>query len=79
RPFSAPWTIEEALEEIRSRRGTQFDPDLCDAFLQMIEELRSAHCDFDEFLSKASRKSPLLAARDRIRSIISSELAEESH
>ena len=67
RPYAPAWPIDKALEEIKQRRGTQFDPDLTDTFLALIEDLRREHADLDAFLAQASRNSPFLQARDRIR------------
>jgi putative two-component system response regulator len=36
RPYKPAWPIMRALEEIRDGRGTQFDPDVVDAFLQIM-------------------------------------------
>jgi len=35
RPYKEAWPIEQAVEEIRSQRGRQFDPQVVDAFLQL--------------------------------------------
>jgi diguanylate cyclase (GGDEF)-like protein len=37
RPYRKGLTIEEAIEEIRQGRGTQFDPDLALEFMRMVE------------------------------------------
>lgn len=36
RPYCRAKTIEEALEEIRRCAGTQLDPELAGAFIEMI-------------------------------------------
>jgi putative two-component system response regulator len=36
RAYAPAWSIDHALEEIRGRRGTQFDPDLTDLFLALM-------------------------------------------
>jgi HD-GYP domain-containing protein (c-di-GMP phosphodiesterase class II) len=33
RPYKEAWTVERAVAEVRDLRGTQFDPDVIDAFL----------------------------------------------
>jgi putative two-component system response regulator len=73
RPFSPPWSIDRALEEIRSRKGTQFDPELTDVFLDLVAKLRSEHQDLDEYLGRAGRNSPFLIARNKIRAMLAEE------
>jgi len=50
RPYKAPWTLDEALEELERERGEHFDPALVDAFLALVptlepELLARAGCD----------------------------------
>jgi putative two-component system response regulator len=70
RPYEQAWPVERAIEQIRMLRGEQFDPDLTDIFLAMIERLARAHEDLDAYLGKASRNSPLLQARQKIRRML---------
>ena len=42
RPYRQAMPIEEALEELKSNAGTQFDPDIVVAFVSLIER-RGAH------------------------------------
>lgn len=37
RPYKEAWPVDEAIAEIDRQRGRQFDPDLVDAFLRVIE------------------------------------------
>lgn len=39
RPYKAAWTVEQALEEISLRAGTQFDPQLVESFLRVVVRL----------------------------------------
>jgi putative two-component system response regulator len=78
RPYAAAWPIDRAIEEIRNRRGTQFDPELTDTFLELIEELRRKHSDLDAFLGEAGRNSPFLQARDKIRLMLDGERRAEN-
>jgi putative two-component system response regulator len=73
RPFSPPWSMDRAIEEIRARKGTQFDPELTDLFLDLIERLRKEHQDLDEYLGRAGRNSPFLQARNKIRQLLAAE------
>jgi putative two-component system response regulator len=77
RPFSPAWPVDRALAEIRSRRGTQFDPDLTDIFLALMERLISEHEDLDAYLGRASRHSPFLQARNKIRRMLEDEREKE--
>lgn len=38
RPYKAGMTWDEAIEELRANKGTQFDPDIVDTFIKIIEE-----------------------------------------
>jgi hemerythrin-like metal-binding protein len=38
RPYKAAWETAKAVELIRAQRGTQFDPVVVDAFLEVVEE-----------------------------------------
>lgn len=77
RPFADAWPIEQAIAEIRRRRGTQFDPELTDPFLALIERLAREHPDLDEYLGRAGRNSPFLQARSRIRKLLAEKHAGE--
>jgi putative two-component system response regulator len=77
RPFAEPWPMDKAIEEIRSKRGTQFDPELTDVFLDLVERLRNEHQDLDEYLGRAGRNSPFLVARNKIRSMLAEERGHE--
>ena len=37
RPYKAAWTIDRSLAEIRALRGSHFDPELSDAFADLVE------------------------------------------
>jgi len=78
RPYAPAWPIDRAIEEIRNRRGTQFDPELSDTFLELIDELRRKHSDLDAFLGEAGRNSPFLQARDKIRLMLDGERRAEN-
>jgi hypothetical protein len=69
--------MDRAIEEIRNRKGTQFDPELTDVFLALIERLRNEHQDLDEYLGRAGRNSPFLQARNKIRMMLAEERDQE--
>ncbi|MCC5876324.1 MAG: response regulator [Candidatus Sumerlaeia bacterium] len=37
RPYKEAWPVSDALQEITAQRGRQFDPDVVDAFLAVVE------------------------------------------
>ena len=41
RPYKRPWTLDEALQEIKAQRGRHFDPELVDAFLAIAPRLHA--------------------------------------
>lgn len=77
RPYAEPWPIDRALEKIRMSRGIQFDPELTDSFLALIERLRTEHSDLDAYLGRAGRNSPFLQARNKIRLMLAEERDQE--
>jgi len=42
RPYKAAWPVAEAIAEIDRQRSRQFDPEIVDAFLRLIEQQRPA-------------------------------------
>lgn len=66
RPYKDAWPIEKAISEIEALRGKQFDPELSNYFLALIEKLRSDHSDLDAYLGQAALQSPFLQARSKI-------------
>lgn len=41
RPYKAPWSVERAVAHIAQQRGTQFDPAVTDAFVDVIRQRES--------------------------------------
>lgn len=39
RPYKEAWPVDDALEEIRSQRGKQFDPNVVDAFMEIQQTI----------------------------------------
>lgn len=67
RPYKEAWHIDAAIDEIAGLKGRQFDPDLTEIFLVLIDRLRKEHKDLDAFLGKAAQDSPFLQARSKIK------------
>jgi putative two-component system response regulator len=67
RAYRPARTIDEALQEILRLKGRQFEPDLANAFIAMVNKLRMHYSDLDRYLGGAARSSPLLLARAKIR------------
>jgi putative two-component system response regulator len=77
RPYAQLWEMDRALAEIVKRRGTQFDPELTDRFVNLVARLRKAHPNLDEFLARAGQNSPFLQARRKIKVMLEEERAHE--
>jgi putative two-component system response regulator len=77
RPYAEAWDMDRAIEEIRNRRGTQFDPELTDRFVALVSRLRKEHANLDQYLSAAARKSPFLQARRKIKLMLEQERSPE--
>jgi putative two-component system response regulator len=63
RPYKSAWSIPEALAEIRSLRGTHFDPDLTDVFLLLVPRLQRETGDLDSFLAAEAENSRFVQTR----------------
>lgn len=66
RPYKEAWKVSDALAEIKSLRGKQFDPELTDIFLELVPRLQREHGDLDEFLAVEAKNSPFIKARKQI-------------
>jgi putative two-component system response regulator len=66
RPYKHAWPISEALAEIKSLRGRQFDPELTDVFLELVPRLQREVGDLDAFLAVEAKNSPFIKARRQI-------------
>ena len=66
RPYKEAWKVSDALAEIASLRGKQFDPELTDIFLELVPRLQREHGDLDEFLAVEAKHSPFIKARKQI-------------
>jgi putative two-component system response regulator len=77
RPYAGPWPIEKAIGEICNRRGTQFEAQLVDIFVAIINEIQATNQSLDVYLSKGVVTSPFAYARERIRQILTAERASQ--
>ena len=46
RPYKDPWPIETALDYLRDKAGTQFDPICIDAFFERLDNVKGIHQKF---------------------------------
>ncbi len=74
RPYAHAIPIEDALNQIATLRGRQFDPELTDHFLALVRRLAASNDDLDAYLGKAARNSPFLRARARIKEMLAQGL-----
>lgn len=66
RPYAPAWSVAVALEEIRKRNGTQFDPTIGQRFVDFVAELHAAHPDLDGYLGQSAQNTIFSRARERI-------------
>lgn len=79
RPYKVAWPVEAALDEIAELKGAQFDPQLTDLFIVLIDRLRRDYSDMDAFLGQAAQESPFLQARTRIWHALESAAAQRAN
>jgi putative two-component system response regulator len=78
RPYKEAWKVSDALAEIRSLKGRQFDPELTDIFLDLVPRLQREHGDLDEFLAVEAKNSPFIKARKQIAEALKGQDPETS-
>lgn len=78
RTYEKPWSKDSALAHIEGLRGRQFDPELTDRFVGLVQGLIEEHPDLDGFLGRGSRSSGVLQARDRIRAMLDGSQARST-
>ncbi len=45
RPYKKAWTFDAAIKELKRLRGIHFEPQMCDAFIRIIAEIKSISRD----------------------------------
>ena len=58
RPYKAALTYPECLAELQRCRGTQFDPLMVDAFLEVLEELARERAQAEDIAAQAASRIP---------------------
>lgn len=66
RPYKEAWTITESLAEISRGRGTHFDPELTDIFLDLVPGLMQQHADIEAFLCEPAANCTFIHDREAI-------------
>jgi putative two-component system response regulator len=79
RPYKPAWPVSQAMHEIRTLRGVQFDPDVTDLFMQLVPRLQREVGDLDEFLGAEAKSSPFIQARAKIARALKGEDGEGIH
>lgn len=45
RPYKDPWSVDDAVAELKRGKGAHFDPHLVDLFIQKLPQIRKAHAN----------------------------------
>ena len=56
RPYKDAWPVQETLDELRRRSGTQFDPRVVDAFMSVLADVDPTSSDL--FAPDAAKEAP---------------------
>ena len=71
RPYKPAWPFERCIATIAMHKGRQFEPRLCEVFLELIQDLhKSLKGDLDSFLGAEARRSPIVNANRLIDRVI---------
>jgi putative two-component system response regulator len=65
-----PLSVQAALNELKRGIGSQFDPQLADAFIALIRREFWEHDDFDAFLAEGADELEYVRARTRMETFI---------
>jgi len=66
RCYKEAWTIRDSLAEISRGRGTHFDPELTDIFLDLVPRLMREHGDLEAFLCEPAANCRFIKDREAI-------------
>ncbi|MGB3429470.1 MAG: HD domain-containing phosphohydrolase, partial [Burkholderiaceae bacterium] len=66
RPYRSSRTVSKSLEEIERCAGTQFDPFLAGAFVQLVRRVQREHGDVLEYLGEQARTNPRVRTFERL-------------
>jgi HD-GYP domain-containing protein (c-di-GMP phosphodiesterase class II) len=71
RPYRHAHSHAAAVEQLRLMGGNQFDPQLVDTFLDVVEEYHDRHGEGGDDVYQASlRESPVLQSQDNVRRLL---------
>ena len=77
RPYRPAWKLVDALEQISALAGTQFDPQLAELFVRLVNRLYREYGEqLDTYLEHSAKPSSFLAARQSILSALGEPLTE---
>jgi putative two-component system response regulator len=65
-----PLSVQAALNELKRGLGSQFDPQLANAFIALIRREFWEHDDFDAFLAEGANELEYVRARTRMEAFI---------
>ncbi|MGB3429491.1 MAG: HD domain-containing phosphohydrolase [Burkholderiaceae bacterium] len=66
RPYRSSRTVSKSLEEIERCAGTQFDPALAGAFVQLVRRIQRDHGDVLDYLGAQARTNPRVRTFERL-------------
>jgi len=69
RPYKRAWPVDEALQEIVSLSGRQFEPHLVMLFIDLVRSLQKSYPDLDEYLARDAEKAFVPRTQKRIHDI----------
>jgi len=76
RPYKQAWPVDDAMREIARLRGTHFDPELTDLFMELVPRLQREHGDLDAFLGVEAKNSSFIRARRQLAAALKKDVNE---